>query len=328
MTRKKFLALLGGAAAAGLPAPGRAQQADRPRRIAVLIGTNHDAQTRSWVAGFQQGLDRLGWHDGRNVVVDYRFTEGVFERIAALARELVALQPDVILSQGTAITAAFRRETQTIPIVFLTVSDPIGSGYVASLSRPGGNLTGLLMHEGGIAGKWLGMLKEVAPQTARVALLASPATAYDYFVKAAIDAAPSVGVELVPFQARNADDIRSLLEGFARQPNGGLMLPPDNTTLSNRDLVVSLAAQHRLPAVYALRTFVVAGGLMSYGTDNVAMYRNAAFYIDRILKGTRPADLPVQAPTRYETIINQKTANALGLTVPSAMLIAADEVID
>jgi putative ABC transport system substrate-binding protein len=246
----------------------------------------------------------------------------------ALAKELITLQPDVILSQGTAITAAFQRETRTIPIVFVTVSDPIGSGYVASLARPGGNLTGLLMYEEGITGKWLAMLKEVAPQTTRAALIASPSTAYDYFVRAATAAARSLAIELVPFKIESVADIERVVGSFSREPNGGLVLPPDSATLVHRDLIIALAARYRLPAVYALRVFVAAGGLMSYGTANVELYRNAASYIDRIFNGAKPSDLPVQAPTKYETVINQKTAKALGLTMPPGMLVAADEVIE
>jgi putative ABC transport system substrate-binding protein len=299
------------------------------RRIGVFVGaTQDDSDLRGWLGAFRQGLGRLGWAEGRNLNVDYRYAGRRFDQIPALARELVALQPEVILSQGTAITAALQKETRTIPIVFTTVSDPIGSGYVASLARPGGNLTGLLMYEEGITGKWLSMLKEVAPRTTRAALIASASTAYDYYVRGASAVASSVGFELVPFKVGNLAEIERAIESFAQTPNGAVVVPPDNTTLTNRDAVVALTARHRLPAVYALRIFVAAGGLMSYGTVTADMYRNAAFYIDRILKGAKPADLPVQAPTKYETIINQKTAKALGLTMPAGLLVAADEVIE
>ena len=216
-----------------------------------------------------------------------------------------------------------------IPIVFVTVSDPIGSGFVASLARPGGNLTGLLLFEASIAGKWLAMLKEMAPRLARAALLANPkTTAYDYFLHAAKTLAPSLGIELVPSRVGNAADIERAIESLARLPHSGLVLPPDSTTTSHRNLIIALAARHRLPAVYGSRVFVADGGLISYDTDRVNMYRRAASYVDRILRGAKPADLPVQAPTKYETVINLKTAKTLGLTVPTALLVAADEVIE
>ena len=250
-------------------------------------------------------------------------------RLQVLAKELVALQPDVILAHSTPIAAALQRESRTIPIVFVNVSDPIGSGFVASLARPGGNLTGLLLYEASITGKWLAMLKEIAPRLARVALLSQPqGPAYDYFLRAAEAAAPSLAIELVPSPVENAADIERAIESFARVPNGGLLLPPDTTTIVHRDLIIALAARHRLPAVYAFRLFVAAGGLMSYGTDHVDMFRQAASYVDRILRGAKPADLPVQAPTKYETTLNLKTAKALGLTVPPGLLVAADEVIE
>jgi putative ABC transport system substrate-binding protein len=227
------------------------------------------------------------------------------------------------------MAAALQRETGTIPIVFVYVSDPIGSGFVASLARPGGNLTGLLLYEEGITGKWLAMLKEMAPRLARAALVANPKTTpYDYFLRAAEAVAPSLEIELVPSPVENAADIEGTIESFARVPNGGLVLPPDITTTVHRDLIVALAARHRLPAVYSARFLVVAGGLMSYGTYFVDMSRQAAAYVDRILRGAKPAELPVQAPTRYETVLNLKTAKALGLTVPPGLLVAANEVIE
>jgi putative ABC transport system substrate-binding protein len=327
MRRREFIGLVGGAAA--WPVVARAQQQGGMRRIAVLVGTvEGDVQGISYLAAFTQGLERLGWTDGRNVRLDVRYAGGRLDRIPELAKELIALQPDVILSQGTAITAAFQRETRTIPIVFLTVSDPIGFGYVASLARPGGNLTGMAMYEESITGKWLAMLKEVAPSLTRAAIVVSASTAFDYFVRGAASTASAVGFELVPFKVANAADIERAIESFAGAPNSGLVVPPDNVTLANRDLVIALAAKHRLPAVYAVRGMVAAGGLMSYGTALPDIYRNTAFYVDRILKGAKPADLPVQAPTKYETIINQKTAKALGLTMPPGMLVAADEVIE
>jgi len=327
--RRQFITLLGGAAAAW-PLAARAQQpAGGTRRVGVLLGRNaDDPEAKAAVAAFRQGLESLGWSEGRNIRIDYRFAAGRIDQFPVLARELVALQPDAILCQGTAITAAFQRESRTIPIVFVAVSDPMGSGYVANLARPGGNLTGFLMYEASITGKWLAMLKEVAPSLARAALLVSPSTAYDYFIQAAATTAPSLAIELVPSLVENAGDIERAIESFARAPNGGLVLPPDNTTLVHRDLVIALAARHRLPAVYAFRVFARAGGLMSYSADDIEMYRRAASYVDRILRGEKPADLLVQVPTKYETALNLKTAKALGLSVPPGLLLAADEVIE
>jgi putative ABC transport system substrate-binding protein len=326
--RREFITLLGGAAAAW-PVAARGQQNERVRRIGVLLGgVADDPENKTYVAAFRQGLERLGWIEGRNIHVDYRHAAGRLDNIPALAKELIALRPEVVVSQGTPITAVVQRESRDIPIVFLTVSDPIGSGYVTSLARPGGNLTGLMMYEAGIVGKWLGMLKEVAPQLTRAAMLASPSTVYDYFLQAATVAAPQVGVELSGFKVANDADIERAFASIAATQNIGLVLPPDNITQVHRDLVNSLAARHRLPAVYGLRVFVAAGGLMSYGTVLADVYRNTAFYVDRILKGAKPADLPVQAPTKYETVINQKTAKALGFVMPPGMLVAADEVIE
>jgi putative ABC transport system substrate-binding protein len=245
------------------------------------------------------------------------------------AKELVALQPDVILGHTPGAIVALQRETRTIPIVFVNVSDPIGMGFIASLSRPGGNVTGVLHYEGTIVGKWLGMLREIAPSVTRAALLANPkVTSYQYFLRSAEATAPSLGIDLTDSPVETAADIERAIEELARRPNNGLILPPDASTIAHRDLIVALAARHRLPAVYALKTFVVAGGLMSYGTDQNDLFRLAASYVDRILRGDKPADLPVQAPTRFETTVNLKTAKALGLDVPAHLLVAADEVIE
>jgi putative ABC transport system substrate-binding protein len=300
------------------------------RRIGVLMGfLEDDPETKARLAGYRQELGRLGWSEGRNVRIDYRFAVGSPERFQALAKELVSLQPDLIFASTTPVVAALQRQSRTIPIVFVNVSDPIGSGLVASLARPGGNLTGLLLYEEGITGKWLAMLKEIAPQLSRAALIANPkSTPFDYFVRAAEARASSLAVKLVPSPAENASDIERVIESFAREPNGGLVLLPNSESVLHRDLVIALAARHRLPAVYPYRFFVAAGGLMSYDTDLVDQYRQAASYVDRILRGAKPADLPVQAPTKYETVLNLKTARALGLTVPPALLVAADEVIE
>jgi putative ABC transport system substrate-binding protein len=327
MRRRKFISLLGGAAA--WPLVARAQQPDRVRLIGVLVGlAENDPEMKERIAGLRQGLEKLGWAEGSNLRIDYRFAPaGAQARL--LARELIALQPDVILTQSTPATAAMQQETRTIPIVFAGVADPIVSGFVASLSRPGGNLTGLLQYEEGITSKWLAMLKEIAPNLTRVALVANPRTTpFDYFLQSAKAVAPSLAIDLVPTPVDNAADIERAIETFAREPNGGLVLPPDTSTVVHRNLIIALAARHRLPAVYAIRVFVAAGGLMCYGTDFVDLYRQAASYVDRILRGAKPADLPVQTPTKFETVVNRKTAKALGLTVPPGLLIAADEVIE
>jgi putative ABC transport system substrate-binding protein len=296
----------------------------------VLIAfAEDDPETKARLVAFRQGLDRLGWAEGRNVRVDYRFAAGSADRFPALANELVALQPDVILAHTTPVAAALQRQTRTIPIVFVNVSDPIGSGFIASLARPGGNLTGVLHYEASITGKWLAMLKEISPRLARAALLANPKTSpYDYFVHSTKMAAPSLAIEAVPSPVANAADIEPAIAAFARVPHGGLVVLPDTTNNVQRDLIIALAARHRLPAVYTARLFVAAGGLMSYGTDQVDMFAQTASYIDRLLRGAAAADLPVQAPTKYQTTVNLRTATALGLDVPPTLLVRADEVIE
>jgi ABC-type uncharacterized transport system substrate-binding protein len=327
MKRRAFITLLGGAAA--WPLAARAQQAERMRRIGVLTGdTENDPENKARLAAFRQELERLGWSEGRNVRIEYRFAANNPDQYQPLAKELVSLQPDVFLAYATPVAAAFQRESRTIPIVFVSVSDPIGSGLVASLARPGGNLTGFLLYEEGITGKWLAMLKEIAPGLSHAALIANPKrTPYDYFVRSAKSVAPSLAIELAPTPVENAADIERVIESFAREPNGGLVVLP-GTPVENRDLVIALAARHRLPAVYPFRFFVAAGGLMSYGTDFDDQSRQAASYVDRILRGANAADLPVQAPTKYETVLNLKTAKALGLEVPPSLLLRADEVIE
>ena len=328
MKRREFITLLG-AAAAAWPLAARAQQRERMRRIGVLVsGAESDVEHQARFAAFHQELDRLGWSEGRNVHIDYHFAAST-EQFQPLARELVSLKPDVLLAATTPVAAALQRESRTVPIVFVSVSDPIGSGFVASLARPGGNLTGLLLYEEGITGKWLAMLKEIAPRLSRAALIANPATTpYDYFVRSAQAVAPSLGIDLASTPVKNVADIERVIESFAANPNSGLVLLPSATTLEHRDVVVALAARYRLPAVYSLRPYVVAGGLMYYGTNVIELYRQAATYVDRILLGAKPADLPVQAPTKYETVLNLKAAKALGLEVPPSLLVRADEVIE
>jgi putative tryptophan/tyrosine transport system substrate-binding protein len=328
-SRRDFIALLGGAAAAWALV-ARAQQIERMQRIGALIAfAKDDPETEERLAGFRQGLAKRGWVEGRNIHIEYRFAAGRGEQFPVLAKELVAIQPDVILAHTPGATVALQRETRTIPIVFVNVSDPIGMGFIATLPRPGGNLTGVLHYEATIVGKWLAMLKEIAPRLTRAALLANPkVTSYQYFLQSAEATAPALRIDLTDSPVQTAADIERAIEVLARSPNNGLILPPDASTVAHRDLIVALAARHRLPAVYALKTFVAAGGLMSYGTDQNDLFRLAASYVDRILRGDKPADLPVQAPTRFETTVNLKTAKALGLDVPPHLLVAADEVIE
>ena len=327
MTRREFITVLGGAVAAW-PQIVRAQQNERMRRIGVLMAdAEDDPGVKARLAAFREGLDRLGWSLDRNVRIDYRFAANP-DQYQLLAKELVRLQPDVLLAHTSPVAAAFQRESRTIPIVFMAASDPIGSGLVASLARPGGNLTGLLLYEEGVTGKWLAMLKEIAPDLSRAALMANPKRSpYDYFMRSAKSVAPALAIELVPTPVENAADIERVIESFAREPNSGLVVLPGIPN-EHRDLVIALAARHRLPAVYPFRYFVAAGGLMSYGTDFVDQSRQTAGYVDRILRGANAAELPVQAPTKYETVLNLKTAKALGLEVPPSLLVRADEVIE
>ena len=329
MKRREFITLVGGAAAAW-PAGAWAQQSGRKMRIGVLIGyAEDDPETKARLAALRQGLEKRGWSEGRNIQIETRFAAGREEKYEPLAKELVAIQPDVILAHTTQVVAALQRESRAIPIVFVNVSDPVGSGFIANLARPGGNLTGVLQYEPGIIGKWLGMLKEIAPRVERVALVANPKTTpYDYFLRAAEGAAPSLAIKMASSPVATAADIKHAIASFAAAAGGGLLLPPDGTTVVHRKLIIALAAEHKLPAVYAFHFFAAEGGLMSYGTGQADMFRLAASYVDRILRGDKPADLPVQAPTKFETSINLKTARALGLIVPSGLLVAADEVIE
>jgi putative ABC transport system substrate-binding protein len=328
MRRREFIAGLGGAVA--WPVVARAQQSEHMRRIGVLVNNAEDApELQRQIAAFRQTLRQLGWIEGRNIQIELRFTDNNYNRLPRLAQELVALNPDVILATTTPAVKALQAETRTIPIVFLLVSDPVSAGVVASLARPGGNTTGLLLYEQGITGKWLGMLKEILPSLTRAALVANPnGFTYAYFTHSSKIIAPTLEIEVAPAPVESAADIEQRINDFARTPNGGLFVPPDGTTVQYRDLVISLAARHRLPAVYAFRYFVTAGGLMSYGTDLFEQYRQAASYVDRILRGTRPADFPVQAPTKYETFLNLRTVKTLGFAVPPTLLVRADEVIE
>jgi putative tryptophan/tyrosine transport system substrate-binding protein len=330
MRRREFITLLGGAAATWPLAAG-AQQPGGMRQVAVFVAyAEDDPETKSRLAAFRAGLARRGWSEGRNVRIDYRYLPAATaDQAQVLAKELVTLQPDVILAHSTPIAAALQRESHAIPIVFVTVSDPIGSGFIASLARPGGNLTGLAPFEASISGKWLAMLKEIAPHLARAAFVIDPKTSsFAHYQREAEAMATSLAIELVPSPVENGTDIERTIGSFAREPNGGLVIAPSTTTTVHRDLIIALAARYRLPAVYAWRYFVVAGGLMSYGIDPVDEFRQAASYVDQLLRGAKAADLPVQAPTKYETTLNLKTAQALGFDVPPSLLVRADEVIE
>jgi len=330
MQRREFITLLGGAAVAW-PRAARAQQADRMRRVGVLESrAADDPEGRARLAVFAQGLRELGWTEGRNVRIDYRWAAANADRYRTYAAELVALAPDVILASASASVTALQQTTRTVPIVFVNVIDPVGAGFVASLARPGGNATGFTLFEYSLSGKWLELFKEIAPNLTRIAILRDPAIAAGIGQFAVIQAMapPSFGVELSPIDERDGGEIERDIAAFARAPNGGLIVTASQGAVANRELIIMLAARHRLPAVYPFRYFVTSGGLISYGPDTTEQYRRAASYVDRILKGQKAADLPVQAPTKYELAINLKTAKALGLTVPPSLLARADQVIE
>jgi ABC-type uncharacterized transport system substrate-binding protein len=328
MKRRAFITLLGGAAA--WPLAARAQQPDRMRRIGVLMNlAADDREAQARIAAFLQGLQQLGWTDGGNVRIDYRWAAGDTGRFQRYAEELLALAPDVILASAFPSVQALQRATRTVPIVFAQVGDPVASGFVQSLARPGGNTTGFMQFEFGLSGKWLELLKQVAPDVTRAAVLRDPDVGTGTTQFAVIQAmAPLLRVEVNPVNVRDPSEIRRAVEAFARSPNGGLIVTASALALHHRDLITMLAARHRLPAVYWDRALVAAGGLISYGVDPSDQYRRAAGYVDRVLKGEKPADLPVQAPTKYDLVINLKTAKALGLEVPPMLLAIADEVIE
>jgi putative tryptophan/tyrosine transport system substrate-binding protein len=329
MRRREFITLLGGAAAAW-PLAARAQQGERMRRIGVLMNlAADDAQSMARITAFLQGLQQLGWTDGQNVAIEYRWGGGDPERIRKFAAELVALAPDVILAVGSFTVLPLQQVSRTVPIVFANVTDPVGAGIVANLARPGGNATGFTTFEYGISAKWLELLKQLGSGITRAAVLRDPTIIASISQFAAMQSvAPSLGVELTPIDTRNAGDIERAVVAFAREPNAGLIVVTGTSAITHRELIISLASRHRLPAVYPFRYYVTGGGLMSYGPDVIDFYRRAAGYVDRILRGEKPADLPVQAPTKYELAINLKTAKALGLTVPDTLLARADEVIE
>ena len=328
MRRREFLGALGGAAI--LPVYARAQQGERMRRIGVLFAARaDDPEHQNRIATFAQGLAELGWIDGRNVRIDTRWATSNAD-LRGQAAELASLAPDVILAAtGTATAAPLLQATSTVPIVFVVVIDPVGAGFVASLARPGGNATGFTMFEYGMSGKWLELLKEIAPRVARAAILRDPAVASGIGQFATLRTmASSLRLEASPVDVRDASEIERAITAFASSDNAGLVVTASAAATRHRDLIIALAARYRLPAVYASRFFVIADGLMSYGPSLIDQYRRAAGYVDRILKGEKPADLPVQEPTKFELAINLKTAKAIGLTVPQTLLARADEIVE
>ncbi len=331
MRRREFITLLGGAAAAW-PAAVRAQQGERTRRIGILVPlAESDAQAQTEVLAFREQLQQLGWTEGRNAQIDRRWAAGDVGRIQVYAKELVALQPDVILARTTPATTAVMQESRTIPIVFVGASDPVGAGFAASLARPGGNATGFTNVEASMGGKWVEMLKEINPRIARIAVMFDPNTSPgggSYYLRLVQDAARSIAVDAVATPIRDVAEIERAIEAFARDSGGGLVVQPDVTTHSNRALIISLAAKHRLPAVYTFPFYVTEGGLASYGVDVIDLYRRSAVYVDRILRGEKPGELAVQGPVKFHLGINLKTAKALGLTFPPTLLARADEVIE
>jgi len=328
LRRREFITLIGGAAA--WPLAARGQQRERMRRIGIFMpGVANDPEYEVRIGAFLQGLGELGWIVGRNLRIDYRWGVGDIERYRTIAAELISLSPDVVVAYGYAVARALQAATRSVPIVFASVTDPVGGGLVESLARPGGNATGFVSSEFGFAGKWLELLKEVAPHVTRVAVLRNAAIASQIALFGSIQSvAPSFGVELRPIDTNDGGEIERAITAFAREANGGLIAASGAGVITHRELIVTLAARHRLPAVYAYRGHVASGGLISYGADQVENFRRATSYVDRILKGEKPADLPVQAPTKYELVINLKTAKALGLTVPDTLLARADEVIE
>jgi putative tryptophan/tyrosine transport system substrate-binding protein len=330
MRRRDFITALGGAVVAW-PLPLSAQHPSAMRRIGVLMGiAENDADAKPRAMAFQHGLQELGWTEGRNVRIEYRWAAADLERMHVYAAELVALAPDLILANTSPVVAALQRATRTIPIVFVNVVDPVGPGFVANLARPGGNITGFLIFEFSMGGKWLETLKQAAPNVKRVALIFNPQTApfSESFVRVVQAAAPAFTVETVSAMVRDEAELESVVASFAGKPDGGLIVLPDIFNTSHRDTIVALAARNRLPAIYPFRYFAASGGLVSDGVDGTDLFRRSASYVDRILKGGKSGELPVQAPTKFELVINLKTAKALNLTIPSSLIARADEVIE
>jgi len=325
------MSLLGSASA--WPLAARAQHGECVRRLAVMMGGRNadtDPEGRAWFSAFRQGLEDLGWVEGRNFRADYRWPAGDLDRMQVIAKEFVDLQPDVLVAGNTPAVISLLQETRTIPIVFTLLSDPVGTGVVASLARPGGNATGFTAFEYSLAGKWLEMLKDIAPAVTRVALLFNPETSphAKHYLSFIETAAPAFKVAVTSASIRSVSEMEEAVTAHAREPGGGLVVLPDTFTFANRGPLISAAARHGVPAIYPLRGQAVNGGLVSYGPDTVDLWRRAAAYVDRILRGANPAELPVQQPTKYELLINLRTAKALGLTVPPTLVACADEVIE
>jgi putative ABC transport system substrate-binding protein len=331
VNRRQFVTLLGGAAA--WPLAARAQQGERMRRIGVLYGGGTaDTQGQSGIAAFEKAIRELGWTPGRNIAIEYRWADGDSDRMRTLAKELLALPLDLIVGHTTPVVAAIQNESRTIPIVFVVVSDPIGSGFVASLPRPGGNITGFINIEGSLGSKWIELLQEIIPRMARAAVIFNPDTApyWEYYVRPFEAAARSLAIEPVVIRVGAKVEIERAITSLAGVSDSSLVVVPDifTATKDNLDVIISLAARHRLPAIYPYRFMATAGGLISYGIDGVDLWRRAPIYVDRILKGAKPAELPVQLPTKFELAVNLKTAKTLGLIVPPSIMLRADEVIE
>jgi ABC-type uncharacterized transport system substrate-binding protein len=328
--RREFITLLGGGAAVAWPLAARAQQGGPVRRVGVLLSASEtDPEAQARVAALRQGLQELGWSEGRNITIDYRWGAGDPGRQRAYAAEFVASNPDVIFATPSSALAAVQRETRTIPVVFAQINDPVGAGFVASLARPGGNITGFASFEFAIGAKWLELLKQIAPSVTRVAVIYDPVTPSATGFLPMIEAAGrSSGVEVFTYSVRDTAEIERVLDAFAAEPNGGLIPVASALIANKRDFIISLAQRYRLPNVYAYRYYPANGGLASYGVDNIDLYKRAASYIDRILKGEKPANLPVQLANKYELVIDMKTAKALGLDIPVSVLARTDEVIE
>jgi len=326
--RREFITLLGGTGV--WPLAARAQQPDRVRRVGFLISTAEtDQEARAWITAFERRLAELGWADGRNVRIEYRFGEGDATRMPQLAKELLELRPDAVLAATFSAATAMRQQTLSIPIVFVMVADAVSAGFVTNLARPEGNITGITNFEFSIGGKWLQVIKECAPAVNSVAVIFDPANpTWAPYLRTVEAAAPTFGMQLTPAGVTNAADIDRDITAFSRKPNGAIVVIPAPVTVLHRDKIIAMAAQHRLPAVYPYRFYALSGGLVSYGVDLLESYRRAASYVDRILKGAKPADLPVELPTKFELVINLKTAKALGITVPPTLLATASELIE
>jgi ABC-type uncharacterized transport system substrate-binding protein len=331
MNKRQFLSIAGGATVAWSHYL-IAQPANRERRLGVLMGVANDPVGQGWLAAFRARLKELGWNEGGNIRIDYRWGGGDADRGRKLATELLQLHPDAVFCQTTQSVAALREVTRTIPIVFVQVSDPVGSGFVGSLSRPGGSVTGFTNFETSMGGKWLELLKEIVPRAITIALMfnpmSSPHIASGFYLRSSEEASRLLAVEALSAPVHNTDEVERVIDAFGGKPNGALIALPDTFNIAHTDLIIRLTAQHGLPAIYPFRSYATRGGLASYGINPLEQYPRAALYVDRILKGEKPADLPVQAPTKYEMVLNLKTAKALGLDVPDRLLALADEVIE